>query len=192
MPPMPALRAAHCGYFTAPTGSRPTLPRRRWSASFARSAVRPCSGHAAKVNLPTGFPLHWARSTRPLWHKSRNMFISIRLCTGFEPLLQGEGQGEGAFDLPRHRPQDHTPNIFQWRLRCICNTEVPACPHPNPLPEGTGLRRCTDLLLPLVPSPSGSQPLAAMAVTSTRIPATASSATPTAARTGHGLAKKRL
>ena len=36
------------------------------------------------------------------------------------------------------------------------------------------------------------QPLAAIAVTSTRMPSTASDATPTAARTGHGLAKKRL
>jgi len=36
-----------------------------------------------------------------------------------------------------------------------------------------------------------SQPLAAIAVTSTRMPSTASEATPTAARTGHGLAKKR-
>jgi hypothetical protein len=36
------------------------------------------------------------------------------------------------------------------------------------------------------------QALAAIAVTSTRMPSTASDATPTAARTGHGLAKKRL
>ena len=36
------------------------------------------------------------------------------------------------------------------------------------------------------------QALAAIAVTSTRIPSTANDATPTAARTGHGLAKKRL
>lgn len=35
------------------------------------------------------------------------------------------------------------------------------------------------------------QALAAMAVTSTRMPGTASAATPTAARTGQGLAKKR-
>ena len=40
--------------------------------------------------------------------------------------------------------------------------------------------------------PQGCQALAAIAVTSTRIPSTASAATPTAARTGHGLAKKRL
>ena len=39
------------------------------------------------------------------------MFISIRLCTGFDPLPQGEGQGEGAFDLPRHRPHDHTQHL---------------------------------------------------------------------------------
>ena len=36
------------------------------------------------------------------------------------------------------------------------------------------------------------QALAAIAVTSTRIPSTAKAATPTAARTGQGLAKKRL
>ena len=36
-----------------------------------------------------------------------------------------------------------------------------------------------------------SQPLAAIAVTSTRMPSTASAATPTAARTGQGLLKKR-
>jgi hypothetical protein len=35
------------------------------------------------------------------------------------------------------------------------------------------------------------QPLAAIAVTSTRMPSTAREATPTAARTGQGLAKKR-
>lgn len=36
------------------------------------------------------------------------------------------------------------------------------------------------------------QPFAAIAVTSTRMPSTANAATPTAARTGQGLAKKRL
>ncbi|GBH15403.1 Phosphomannomutase [Pseudomonas syringae pv. actinidiae] len=39
----------------------------------------------------------------------------------------------------------------------------------------------------------GHQPaLAAIAVTSTRMPSTANDATPTAARTGHGFLKKRL
>ncbi|KPX41958.1 hypothetical protein ALO69_101320 [Pseudomonas ficuserectae] len=38
----------------------------------------------------------------------------------------------------------------------------------------------------------GQPALAAIAVTSTRIPSTASDATPTAARTGHGFLKKRL
>ena len=38
---------------------------------------------------------------------------------------------------------------------------------------------------------NGRQALAAMAVTSTRMPSTASAETPTAARTGHGLEKNR-
>ncbi len=56
-------------------------------------------------------------------------------------------------------------------------------------PSGRGLvaapNRSDEAICP------GNQPLAAIAVTSTRMPSTASSDTPTAARTGHGLLKKR-
>ena len=88
-----------------------------------------------------------------------------------------------------------------WRAAGDGLRSGPGDPDPNGDPDGSHRRvhpdRRTAGSHKVEPRPRWGQrrrliqPLAAIAVTSTRMPSTANAATPTAARTGQGLAKKR-